>query len=104
EFLGAHSNHTKTILIDDRISIVGSYNLDMRSTYLNTELMLVIDCEELNRQYRRQAEEDKGWCKSIAAGEEYQFGTNYQPREFSFFKKIFYAVLRLLIIPIRRLL
>ncbi len=104
EFLGAHSNHTKTILIDDRISIVGSYNLDMRSTYLNTELMLVIDCEELNRQYRRQAEEDKGWCKSIAAGEEYQFGIHYQPREFSLFKKIFYAVLRLLIIPIRRLL
>ncbi len=104
EFLGAHSNHTKTILIDDRISIVGSYNLDMRSTYLDTELMLVIDCKELNRQYRARVKEDKTWCQSIAAGEEYQTGENYQPREFSLLKKGIYALLRLLILPIRRLL
>ena len=35
--------HTKAVLLDDRLSVVGSYNLDMRSTYLDTELMLVID-------------------------------------------------------------
>ena len=29
---------------------MGSYNLDMRSTYLDTELMLVIDSEKLNQQ------------------------------------------------------
>ena len=40
EYLGPHSNHTKAVLIDDRLSIVGSYNLDMRSTYQDTELML----------------------------------------------------------------
>ena len=33
EFMGAHSCHTKAVLIDDRMSIVGSYNMDMRSTY-----------------------------------------------------------------------
>lgn len=38
------SLHTKTILVDDHISMIGSYNLDLRSTYLDTELMLVIDC------------------------------------------------------------
>ena len=37
------SLHTKTILVDDHISMIGSYNLDLRSTYLDTELMLVID-------------------------------------------------------------
>lgn len=42
--------HTKAVLLDDRLSIVGSYNLDMRSTYLDTELMLVIDSKELNQQ------------------------------------------------------
>lgn len=50
EYFGDHSSHGKSILIDDRLSLVGSYNLDMRSTYVDTETMLVIDGEEFNRQ------------------------------------------------------
>lgn len=50
EYFGDHSSHGKSILIDDRLSLVGSYNLDMRSTYIDTETMLVIDGEEFNRQ------------------------------------------------------
>ena len=42
--------HTKAVLLDDRLSVVGSYNLDMRSTYLDTELMLVIRSKEINKQ------------------------------------------------------
>lgn len=42
----------KAVLIDERLSVVGSYNLDMRSTYLDTELMLVIDSKKLNQQIR----------------------------------------------------
>ena len=49
ECIADHSLHTKTILVDDRLSAVGSYNYDMRSTYLDTEMMLVIDSPELNR-------------------------------------------------------
>ena len=40
--------HGKTVLIDDNISIIGSYNLDMRSTYMDTETMLVIHSERFN--------------------------------------------------------
>lgn len=40
EWFGDYSSHGKSALIDD-LSMVGSYNLDMRSTYLDTELMLV---------------------------------------------------------------
>ena len=58
ECFGEHSIHTKTILVDDRISIVGSFNCDMRSAYLDTELMLVIDSPELNENLRRQVEAD----------------------------------------------
>lgn len=50
EYFGDHSSHGKSILIDDRLSLVGSYNLDMRSTYVDTETMLVIDGEEFNQQ------------------------------------------------------
>ena len=43
------------------ISIIGSFNMDMRSTYLDTELMLVIDSEGVNSQlkgYMREYEEE----------------------------------------------
>lgn len=104
EFLGETSNHTKTILIDDRISIVGSYNLDMRSTYLDTEMMLVVDSPELNRILKDVAEENITYSKSVSKGQDYVYGENYVPREFSFWKKVYYGVLRVVIRPIRNLL
>ena len=50
EFSGERAYHGKSIVIDDNISIIGSFNMDIRSTYLDTELMLVIDSEEINAQ------------------------------------------------------
>ena len=52
--------HTKTMLIDGSTSIVGSYNLDLRSTYLDTELMLVIDSPARLQDLAQRA---KGACK-----------------------------------------
>ena len=49
--------HTKSILIDDRLSLIGSFNWDMRSAYLDTELMLLVDCPALNAAPREQTEE-----------------------------------------------
>ncbi|MFQ9798897.1 MAG: phospholipase D-like domain-containing protein [Clostridia bacterium] len=46
EFQGNHSMHNKSMLLDGDLSIIGSYNLDMRSTYLDTETMLIIHGEE----------------------------------------------------------
>lgn len=54
EYRGSSSSHTKTVLIDDQISVVGSFNVDMRSTYLDTEMMLVIDSPELNAMLREE--------------------------------------------------
>lgn len=52
EYEGGISYHGKSIVIDNNISIVGSFNMDMRSVYLDTELMLVIDSDEVNTQLR----------------------------------------------------
>ena len=52
EYDGGVSYHGKSIVIDDDISVVGSFNMDMRSAYLDTELMLVIKSDELNAQLR----------------------------------------------------
>lgn len=48
EYSGKNAYDGKSILIDDDISIIGSYTWDYNSTYHNTELMLVIDSKELN--------------------------------------------------------
>lgn len=50
EYEGGYSYHGKSMVIDDDIAIVGSFNLDMRSVYLDTELMLVIQSEEICRE------------------------------------------------------
>ena len=104
EYLGPHSNHTKAVLIDDRLSIVGSYNLDMRSTYQDTELMLAIDSEALAAELREEIDRDKTYSRTMTDSGEYHYEENYHPREMSTEKKIFYAVLRVITIPIRRFL
>lgn len=57
EWMGGQSVHTKTMLIDGSTSIVGSYNLDLRSTYLDTELMLVIDSPARLQDLAQRAKE-----------------------------------------------
>ena len=54
EYGGEKPMHTKTILIDDSICMIGSFNLDNRSAYLDTEIMLVIQCPQLNELLYKQ--------------------------------------------------
>ena len=42
--------HTKSVLVDRQVSLVGSVNLDMRSLWLNFELTLVVDDIEFGEQ------------------------------------------------------
>lgn len=104
EYLGEHSSHTKAVLIDDRMSIVGSYNLDMRSAYQDTELMLAVDSPELNAIIRKETERDKTFSRYMTESGTYQNGENYIPQEISTGKKIFYQIFRILVKPLRRFL
>ena len=56
EYDGDRSYHSKCIAIDNRFSLVGSFNMDMKSAYQDTETMLVVDSEELNSQLRAAME------------------------------------------------
>ena len=104
ELMNEHAVHTKAVLIDDRLSIVGSYNLDMRSTYLDTELMLVIDSQELNRQIRETEEIYQEKSKEVLPDGQEKEGTQYQKKTLNWQKKMFYGVLRVIIWPFRQLL
>lgn len=104
EYLGEQALHTKTILSGGSVSIVGSCNLDMRSVYLDTEMMLVIESGELNRQLRSQAEELKEQSRHVYPDGTTVDGEDYEPLEQGIWKKTFYGVLRVVMIPFRHLL
>lgn len=104
EYMGEHSSHTKALLIDDDMSLVGSYNMDMRSTYQDTELMLAVDSKELNKRMRQEIEENKTYSKTIGTNKEYIYGENYVPKELGIGKKIMYGIFRMITIPVRRFL
>lgn len=104
ELAGDSSSHTKSIVIDDNISIVGSFNFDMRSAYLDTELMLVIDSQELNARLRQRAEYSLSKSRLALPDGSYIYGDNCTYPEMSVGKRAFYSLLRLVILPIRHLL
>ena len=104
ELMNEYPVHTKAVLIDDRLSVVGSYNLDMRSTYLDTELMLVIDSEKLNQQIRATESDYMEKSKEVLADGHETEGAKYKKKILNRQKKIYYSVLRLLIRPLRQLL
>ena len=60
EYRGKHSTHGKSIVIHDDIAGGGSYNFDCRSTYVDTETMLVVQGKEITKQL----EEDFSRLKS----------------------------------------
>ena len=52
------SLHAKTFAFDRRIAFVGSYNLDPRSSRLNTEMGVVFDCPEFAKLLPETVERD----------------------------------------------
>ncbi len=92
------------MLIDERMTILGSYNMDMRSTYQDTELMLAVDSMELNAKIAKETENDKTYSRIMGEDGTYIYGEYYKEKEMSLGKKAFYGLLRILTIPIRRFL
>ena len=104
EYSGSVPMHTKTVLIDDNLSIIGSFNMDNRSTYIDTEIMLVIDCRELNAGLRQQIinlQEQSVW---IAPDGKVTYGTAYREKGIPVEKRFLYGILRVLLYPFEYLL
>lgn len=104
ELMNEYAVHTKTVLLDDNISVVGSYNLDMRSTYLDTELMIVIDSEELNSHIKEISKDYKGKSLQVLSNRTEIEGEYYKKRELSAKKQRYYLILRVITKPFRYLL
>lgn len=104
EYAGERSAHTKTILIDDSLSLIGSFNFDMRSTYLDTEMMLLVESPELNAQLRSTNDAYIHSSRGSKNDGSVILGDSCEIPEMSLPKRIFYGILRAVILPIRHLL
>ena len=104
EVVCGQSLHTKTILIGDDLSIVGSFNADMRSAYLDTELMLVIESEEVNAALRQESVQyiDQSRLALHDGGTEY--GAQFEEVTLPWTKRALYTILSVVQRPIRHLL
>lgn len=93
ECADAYPVHTKTILIDDRLSIIGSFNLDPRSAYLDTEVMVVVDSPELNALLRSRAEAFKTKSRLSLGDGSFAYGEDYVAVELPESTQRFYALM-----------
>lgn len=104
EWSGGDSMHTKTVLIDDTVSIIGSFNWDMRSAYLDTEMMLLVDCPAMNAVLRGEADEMVRQSRTILPDGSTVGGSEYIEPVLPLTKKMAQALLRIVIRPFRYVL
>ncbi len=71
EYQGAESIHAKSYIFDDRVSLVGSFNVDARSAYLSTETMVVIDGEEFAEHFKEEIKNQID--QSLMVGKDYSY-------------------------------
>ena len=86
EYQGNHSIHAKSYVVDDRMTVIGSYNLDPRSAYLDTELLLAIDSPEFTEHF--QQVQDFYFQQSLEVMENGKYEADAAPRAVSIFKWI----------------
>ncbi len=65
--------HAKSAVFDDRIASIGSFNFNLRSTYLNTESILIIEDQEIAKSLASDIEhamdEENSWHLKLQEGE-----------------------------------
>ncbi len=96
--------HTKTIVVDGNLCAIGSFNLDMRSVYLDSELMLIVDCEELNTEIRSELDDIAESSRCISPDGSVTDGEAYFEPEWGFSKKVKQFLIKAVTRPIRFLL
>ena len=101
EYDGGTSNHGKSVLIDQDLSAVGSYNLDLRSTYLDTELMLVVQSEELNQELEGYLTAMQESSRKVIDADTYEIPEGLEVQTAPVSKRIAWAVFGFILQPFR---
>ncbi len=104
EYQGEGSIHGKSIMIDNRLSLIGGFNIDPRSTFFSTESMLVIDSEPLADQLKQSFETITNQSLAVLDDGSYEPCEAVEPRRAGILKRGIIAILRIVTYPITFLL
>lgn len=92
EYQEPGSIHGKSYIFDNRLSVIGSSNLDNRSTFLSTETMIFIDSEEFSEHLLKEF--DRIEEQSLEVGKDYKYKEkNKDIKEASRLKKILIRII-----------
>ncbi|KWT99702.1 hydrolase [Vibrio toranzoniae] len=73
----AYGLHAKSVVFDKRIASIGSFNFNLRSTYLNTESVLIIEnkevAETLAETIEQAMSEENSWRLELEDGDVYWY-------------------------------
>ncbi|RHW37976.1 hypothetical protein D1B31_14410 [Neobacillus notoginsengisoli] len=86
EYQGRDSIHAKTFIFDNRLSSIGEFNMDSRSTFLNTESMVVIDSVEFTECLEKEMNQYFKKSLKVAKDGSYIEDPNLKPGKVSWFK------------------
>lgn len=104
EYDGGMSYHGKSLVIDETLSLIGSYNLDLRSTYMNTELMLAVESPGLASELTKHMEEFHKDCRRLLPGGSYEIPEHIIAADVPGWKKAAWAIVGFIMEPFRFLL
>jgi putative cardiolipin synthase len=69
EYKGPDCLHAKSAVLDDRLALIGSFNIDPRSQHLNTETAVAINDRVTARQLTRYMDAHKSNCTRITSSQ-----------------------------------
>ncbi len=93
EYDGGISYHGKCFVIDDRLSGVGSFNWDMRSVYIDTELMLMVDSEDFAALLREEMQKYEKASLFVIDADTSIVPEGMEAQELSEVRRVFYSLL-----------
>jgi putative cardiolipin synthase len=68
EYNGPKTLHSKSIVVDGRLAMIGTFNIDPRSQFLNTEVMCVMEDEAFARQLLDSIGGDEANAVAVGTG------------------------------------
>ncbi len=77
EYKGPDYLHAKSAIFDENIALLGSYNMDPRSAYINTELVFIIEGKNIVDKLNDIISQDKENCVKVKANENNSAGGYY---------------------------
>ncbi len=87
ELQSEDSIHGKSFLMDGRLSAVGSFNLDDRSMYIDTEAMLVIDSPEFYEQLKAAVDQYGSQSLTVSSDNNYEQSDSVTPMDVPWWKQ-----------------